>query len=313
MIIDRNAGVTPNRYQSPLLRRTIGRRIGRADRDDMLRALLWVNEVQMAGDLTAAWRELHSRLDRETKEAERRRDRQSWETFDQVGVGTRTAAQELADKLWSERYEALEALEECERVTEKLGECLGMDYGDEQAGLRTVLAVLNDQLQLANERLGDLISADKAELHGWAKLEQHRRNAAVRTGVTLEQLDKMDQQEFDRAIQDALERSGFHVTSNKPAVLEVSRETETGLVICANSRNPARDQKTDIERIVDAQRLAEERGASGVLVISNLRYVSHPAHRLLQDVKPKIRLVQRFGLQQWIEWGMPLSTVSRSA
>ncbi|MER5747165.1 restriction endonuclease [Streptomyces sp. NPDC002225] len=313
MIIDRKAGITPNRYQSYHLRRTIGRRIGRADRDDMLRALLWMSEVRVASDLTAEWRELHRKLDRETTAAEGRRSRNSWDTSDQVGESTRAVAKDLADELWSERYEAREALKECERVAEKISGRLGMDHSDERTDLRAVLSVFKDQLQLANERLSDLLAKDKAQLHGLAELEQHRRALGARTGVTLEQLDKMDRQEFDRVIEDALERSGFKVTFNGPAVLEVSRGTGTGLVICANSQNPDCDQKIDVEQVVNVQRLAEEREVGTVLLVSNLRYFSHPAYRLLQELKPDITGIQRFELQRWIEWGMPLSTVVGSA
>ncbi|MFC8793363.1 hypothetical protein [Streptomyces cinereoruber] len=292
MIIDRNADVTPNRYKSPLLRRTIGKRLGHADRDDMLRALLWVSEVRMASDLADAWREFHRQLDRETTEAQNRRDRQIWEVSDQVGESARAAAKDLAEKLWPERYEAREALEECERVAEKFGSRLGMDHGDELPGLRTVLAVMSDQLELANERLSELMSKDKEELHELAQLEQRRREPEAGGGVTLEQLDKMEQAEFDLVIQGALERSGFQVTSSEPAVLEATDSAGgAGLVICLNSQNPARDEKTNVEQIAKAQRLAEEHGAVSVLLISNLRYLSHPAYRLLEGLKSKVHLI----------------------
>ncbi|MFF8604096.1 restriction endonuclease [Streptomyces sp. NPDC015232] len=300
MIIDRNAGVTPNRYESSVLRRTIGRRIGRADRDDMLRALLWVSEVRLAGDLVAAWRQLHQELDRETHEAQLRRDGQPWQWWDQVGVSSRAAAKDLTEKLSAERYEAQEALKECERVAEKLAHRLGTHHSDDLIVLRTVLSVLNGQLQSAKKRLSDLMSTDRDELHRLAELEQRRRAG---TGTTIEQLDKMEQSDFDRVIQQALERSGFTIVTAEPKVLEVAREAFKSIVFCDHAKRPASEQATDIEAIVAAQRFALERGYSSVLVVSNLRFISHPAHRLTESSQPGVEMIQRYDLQRWIEWG----------
>ncbi|MFI8966972.1 hypothetical protein ACIGO8_33235 [Streptomyces sp. NPDC053493] len=307
MIIDRNAGVTPNRYQSAALRRTIGRRIGRADRDDMLRALLWVSEVRLAGDLVTAWRQLYQELDREMHEAQRRRDGLSWQEGDQVGVSSRAAAEDLAEKLLAERHEAQQALKECERAAEKFAHRLGTHHSDDLTVLRTVLSVLNDQLQSAKKRLSALLSTDKDELHGLAELEQRRRAG---TGTTLEQLDQMEQSDFDRLIQQALERSGFTIVTAESKVLEVAREAFKGIVFCDHARNPASGQATDIEAIVAAQRSALDRGYSSVLVVSNLQFISHPAHRLTASSQPDVEMIQRFDLQKWIEWGEPFDDVA---
>ncbi|MGW6557599.1 restriction endonuclease [Streptomyces hydrogenans] len=307
MIIDRNAGVTPNRYQSSELRRTIGRRIGRADRDDMLRALLWVSEVRMAGDLTDAWREFHGTLDRETKEAERRRDRGTWALRGQVGVKVQAVARELAGELWSERYEAKEALDECKRIAGAFEERLGLDHGEGSVDQRAALTVLGAQLESAKDRLASLIAKDREQLHQWATLEQGRIEAEARGGVTLDQLDRMDQTEFDDVIQAALERFGCQVTRSAPAVLEVDQpHGGSFLVICINSSKPAYEERTSVEQIVKAQRLIAERAAAKVIMISNLRFFSPPARRLYQEIEreSEVRLITRFELEQWVAWGL---------
>ncbi|MGW8355564.1 hypothetical protein [Streptomyces wedmorensis] len=119
MIIDRNAGVTPNRYQSQPLRRTIGKRIGRADRDDMLQALLWGSEVRIADDLVLAWRQFRQELERKKQEAQLRRDKTRWR-LDQVAVLAHEEADKLLKKLAEEDFEAEEALAECEQALQAL-------------------------------------------------------------------------------------------------------------------------------------------------------------------------------------------------
>ncbi|MFE5095957.1 hypothetical protein ACFRCI_37850 [Streptomyces sp. NPDC056638] len=312
MIIDRNASVTPNRFESPWLRRTMGKRIGRAGRDDMLRALLWVSEVRMADGTAAAWREFHQELERELAEAKRRRDRLSWQRSDQIAADCYEAAKELADQLWEERQGAAEALKQCEDIAQGFSSRLGLDLFDEERALpdtRAALAVLNDHLPPARQRFNKLISDDQQVLHRLGKREERKRQSAGKPGLTIEQLDAAEQDEFDDAIRQALERSGFQASSREPRTIEVTSDGETGLVFCANVQHPACDETTDVRVILTAQRLATANGLRGVVVISNLRYISRAANMLCEGTTPSVRLMQRFELQRWVEWGVPLRNV----
>ncbi|MFF7780370.1 restriction endonuclease [Streptomyces tanashiensis] len=309
MIIDRNAGVTPNRYQSQPLRRTIGKRIGRADRDDMLQALLWVSEVRIADDLVLTWRRFRQAIEREKQEAQLRRDKTRWQ-LDQVTVLAHEAADKLLKELADEVLEAGQALAECEQALQALRNRLGKSPHYEQdrlSDLRTVLSALSDQLPTAKERLAALLTMDIERLRPLAELEQRQSQAPIETSVPLHQIDDMKQDDFEQVIRRALERSGYHIVSAAPKALEVAREAFNGIVFCDHARRPASNQSTGVEQIAAAQRLAAERGYSSVLVISNLRFISHPAHRLTESREPAVEMIQRFDLQRWLEWGEPLN------
>ncbi|MEU6621934.1 restriction endonuclease [Streptomyces litmocidini] len=309
MIIDRNAGVTPNRYQSQPLRRTIGKRIGKADRDDMLQALLWVSEVRIADDLVLAWQRFRQEIEREEQEAQLRRDKNRWE-LDQVAILAREAADKLLKGLAEEGFEAGEALAECEQTLQALRNRLGKspDYEqDRLSDLRTVLSVLSDQLPLAKQRLAALLTKDRERLYPLAELEQRQRQAPIETCIPLQQIDNMKQDHFEQVVRQALERSGYRIVSAEPKAFEVARDAFNGIVFCDHARHPAPHQTTSIEQIAAAQRLAAERDYSSVLVISNLRFISHPAHRLTESREPTVEMIQRFDLQRWLEWGEPMN------
>jgi hypothetical protein len=276
----------------------------------MLRALLWVSEVRTAGDVTGAWREFHQELNRELTEAERRRDRMAWQRSSQIAVACHEAAKSLAEELWCERQEAQEALQQCEGIAQEFSTRLGVGHDFEPQGAppetRAALGVLNDYLLPARQRLTKLLSDDRHELHRLAELEERKRQSGSRPGVTIEQLDAMEQQEFDGAVRQALEHAGLQVFPRGPRILEVSRDGEKGLVFCANTQRPAQDETTHIRMIIAAQRLARASDLDRVLVVSNVRYVSRPAYRLCEEETPSVVLVQRFELQRWIEWGIPL-------
>ncbi len=145
--------------------------MGRADRDDMLHALLLVTEVRIAHRTTVAWREFHAEIDRETKDAERRRDSSTWNN-DQVAADCRAAAGTLADKLWTERQGALESLTECEAITTRFGRRLGVYLTDDSCDttdIRAALAALNDYLVTARQQLSTLLAEDRAALHSLAR------------------------------------------------------------------------------------------------------------------------------------------------
>lgn len=308
MIIDRHASVTPHRFETPWLRRTIGKRIGRADRDDMLHALLLVTEVRMANRITVAWREFHAELDRETKDAERRRDSSTWNN-DQVAVGCRAAARLLADKLGEERLGAGESLTECEAITERLGRRMGVSLVDDSSDTtdtRAALAALNEYLVAARQQFATLLAEDRAALHSLARQEVLKRERARELAPTITQIDAMDQDAFDDAVQQKLEHSGFRVTSRQPKALLVTRKGKRGLVYCVTVPVAETDVPTQVREIAAAQRLAKSQDLSVVLVVTNQRFISRPAEKYRAEANPSVLLMQRTELQRWIEWGMPL-------
>ncbi|MEU3408931.1 hypothetical protein ABZ766_33985 [Streptomyces sp. NPDC006670] len=312
MMIDRNADVTPHRYESPLLRRAIGRRIGHADRDDMLRALLWSTEVRIAAEVTLGWRELFGELRQEVQAAERRRDRLSWQGSDQVARRCRKAAIKLLIALQEEQRNAAEAIDHCMDLTDEFRNCLGTATDDRQeplADARGALAALNDELSAARSRFTDRMDEDRKELHRLAELERKRRDAP---GPTIRQLDGMQQDEFDTIVQQALERSGFRTRHRAPRVIEVSRGRGRGLVYCANVQEPDTEKMVHVRDLVAVQRLAEVSGTGSVLLVSNLPYISRAALRHLEGMSCDVKHVDRFDLQQWIEWGTPLQALEAS-
>ncbi|OIJ95439.1 hypothetical protein BIV24_09170 [Streptomyces colonosanans] len=280
----------------------------------MLRALLWVSEVRLADDIAAAWRAFHRELAREYTEAGRRRDNLAWQRSDQIAVDCHKAADELADKLWDEQQEAADALRQCQDIVQEFTTRLELRLDDDQGDLtRAALALLNDHLPPARQRFTALMSNDRQELHTLATLEERKRRAASTQCTTIEQLDAMEQHEFNVTVLQALKRSGFQVHSRGPRVLEVSRDGGEGLVYCAHVQHPGHNETTDVRTMLTAQRLAETRGFPGVLLVTNLRYLSRPAYRLLQEWDDNFRIVQRFDLQQWLGWDVPLRSLLGSA
>ncbi|MFD7096408.1 hypothetical protein [Streptomyces xanthophaeus] len=312
MMIDPNADVTPNRYESPLLRRTIGRRIGRASRDDMLRALLWASEVRIADEVSDAWHHFHERLNRALQEAERRQNLLSWEPDDRVVGGCRTAVTTLLAGLRQECHSAAEAAEHSTELARELKDWLGAPPGDRADLLtdtRVALASLHGDLPAARDRFKALMDENKAELHDLAILEQKRLHA---TGPSLLELGAMQQDEFDAVIQRALERSGFQTLHREPRVIEVSRAGRKGLVYCANTQTPKTDEMVHLRDLVSVQRLATAGDFGIVLLVSNLPYMSRAALRFIDTMSCSVEHLDSFDLQQWIEWGMPLRAVVES-
>ncbi|MFF2902422.1 hypothetical protein [Streptomyces sp. NPDC057966] len=309
MIIDRNANVTPNHYESPWLRRTIGKRIGRASRDDMLRALIWVSEVRIADDAAQGWRRLLQHLHRERTDAKRRQDELAWQRSDQIGGGCYEAASRLADELKNEQQGATEALMQCEAIRERFNKRLGLDLDGEEGippDTRAALAVLDDQLQSAKERLDALVSRDRETLHQFAERERYKRQSARTPGWTIAHADALGQDEFDDVIRETFERAGILTTRLGPRAIEITKNGTTGLAFCANVQNPGPHETIDVRMILTAQRLASADNFQALLVISNLRHASRVASRIIEDRTPSARLMQRHGLQRWVEWGMPL-------
>ncbi|WP_405785865.1 restriction endonuclease [Streptomyces sp. NBC_01367] len=278
----------------------------------MLRAFLWVSEVRIAVGLAREWRSFLEQVTRERTEAEHRRDSNAYRSPDQVTEVTWQVARKLVKHLGAEEFEAQHALAECEAAAGVFGSQLGKDLRLQEerlSDLRAALSGLRSQLSGAKKRLDSLLEKDRKRLRQIAEIEMLKRQASTDAGTSLHQLDQMTQQDFEQAVREATQRSGFEVVHYEPRMIEVKRGGSKGIIFCEHGRHPTRDEYTSIEQIVTAQRLASERGHSSVLVITNLRFVSHPAHRFMQGRHPKVQLVQRFELQRWIEWGVPLDSL----
>ncbi|MFI8164089.1 hypothetical protein ACIF6I_33405 [Streptomyces microflavus] len=307
MIIDRNASVTPNRYEAPWLRRTIGKRIGRANRDDLLSAFVWVAGVRLAEELTGEWREFCFQLDRELRDAEQRQSVLRWRLDDQVADLCHTYSSKVADALGDEHFWAEQSLSQCEQIAHELSGRLGLKLGDEYEACRDThlsLGILSAQLETARQRVDKVMGRYRRKSHALAEVEElQQRDAAA---PTLTQLDAMTPDQFDEVIREALERSGFRTKSCGPRLTEISREDETRLVYSDHVQDPKADETTDLRSMVRAQRAAEASGFDAVLTITNLKYISHPAQRHIENTAPTVHLVQRRELQRWVQWEMPL-------
>lgn len=308
VIIDRNAGVTPNRYETSSLRRAIGKRLGRADRDDVLSAFIWVAEVRLAEELTANWRDFCAQLSREVSDAETRQAKLTWQFYDdQVADRCRTYASKVADKLSGEHFEAQEALQQCHDMAEEIGGRLGLrregtvaPQGDTQLSL----GIFHAQLTDAQVRVGKIMGRYRQKSHELAMLEERQKRGT--TTPTLTKIDAMTSDQFDEVIRQALRRSGFQTTDRGCRITEISRGTKKELVYSAHVQQPKHNEATDLRSMVRAQHVAEAEGFDDVWAITNLKFISTPAKRHIEETAPTVRLVQRPELQRWIQWEMPL-------
>ncbi|MFJ4858663.1 hypothetical protein [Streptomyces sp. NPDC088730] len=308
MIIDRNAGVTPNRYETSSLRRAIGKRLGRADRDDVLSSFIWVAEVRLAEELTANWRDFCDQLSREMNDANARKARLSWQfDDDQVADRCQTYASKVADKLSDEHFEAQQALQQCHDIAREIGGRLGLkaDRRDaHQDDTQLSLGIFHAQLAAAQARVEKIMGRYRQKTHELAKLEEHQKRGAATP--TLTKLDAMTSDQFDEVIRQAFGRSGFQTTDLGCRITEISRGTEKALVYSAHVQQPEHKEITNLRSMVRAQRAAEAAGFDAVWAITNLKFISHPAHRHIEETVPAVHLIQRPELQRWIQWEMPL-------
>lgn len=307
MIIDRHASVTPNRYEASWLRRSIGKRLGRADRDDLLAALVWVAEVRLAEGLTEEWREFCAHLQRETDDAEKRRNMLAWTSDDQLADHMGERASKVADALREEHYEAEQCLSQCKQIAKEASNRLGLapDEGYEDCReTRVSLGILAAQLEAGQQRVDQLMSEYRGRAHVLAEIEAlHQRSTNT---PTLTQLDAMTSDQFDEVIRKMFERSGWQTKPCSPRITEISRDHEKVLVYSAHVQNPKENETSDVRSMVRAQFAARAAGFDAVLTITNLKYISHPAHRYAEEAAPTVRLAQRNELQRWVQWGMPL-------
>ncbi|MFI0020307.1 hypothetical protein [Streptomyces griseus] len=307
MIIDRHASVTPNRYEASWLRRSIGKRLGRADRDDLLAALVWVAEVRLAEGLTEEWREFCAHLQREQDGAKKRRNLLAWTSDDQLADHMGERASKVADALGEEHYEAEQCLSQSKQIAQEASDRLGLGPGEGDEACRETrvsLGILAAQLEAARQRVDQLMSEYRVKAHDLAELEAlHQRSTHT---PTLAQLDAMTSDQFDEVIRKMFERSGWVTKACGPRITEISRADEKMLVYSAHVQNPKVDEASDVRSMVRAQFAARAAGFDAVLAITNLKYISHPADRYTEETDLTVQLAQRSELQRWIQWEMPL-------
>lgn len=270
----------------------------------------------MAGAVASAWREFLQDIKRELSEAEQRRDRY-WQRSDQVAAGCQEAAAKLADDLWRERTAAEEVLQQCEVIVREFTARLGRHELDDERCLlldsRAALGVLSDHLGPAKQRLAELLADNRGSLHQLAMLELRQRHRTTKSLATLEQLDAMDQHEFDEIVFRGLSRGGFQPLLLEPRILTFVGAGARGLVYCANVQRPRHDAVTDARAILSAQREARSRDIGHVLIVTNLMFISSIGNQIFDASDLSMTLLQRPDLQRWIDWGMPLRDVVADA
>ncbi|MFH9568489.1 hypothetical protein [Streptomyces globisporus] len=309
MIIDRHASVTPNRYEASWLRRSIGKRLGRADRDDLLAALAWVTEVRLAEGLAEEWREFCAHLNREQDDAENRRNLLAWTSDDQLADHMGERASKVADALSEEHHEAKQCLNQSKQIAQAASHRLGLGPGEGNEACRETrvsLGILAAQLEAGRQRVDQLMSEYRGKAHELAELEAlHQRSTNT---PTLAQLDAMTSDQFDAVTRKRFERSGWQTKACGPRITEISRDDERQLVYSAHVQNPGENETSDVRSMVRAQFAARAAGFDAVLAITNLKYISHPAHRYNEEAGLTVELAQRNELQRWIQWEMPLES-----
>ncbi|WP_138909247.1 restriction endonuclease [Streptomyces chryseus] len=327
MIIDRAAGVTPTRFVDRGLRKEIGRLIGAASRDTMLRAFLWVSECQIAQEICEEWEAHASQLDRELRDAVERQaatvaPSYSWiaDSRDQITKGCHEASSALVVKLEDESAEARQAHQECTQVLFELSCQLG------QRGTQTLpvadscgtplldtLGPLREQLDASRKRFAALVAQDREELHELAILEESRQRSADRgSSVSLHRIDASPSSEFVDLVKSLLERDGFQTrcpggVGSEVLVLATCREGHTSLVRVHHVRGTEgwKPEPTEMStpKLHAALLVAKQHGADDVTVVTN-RDFSRPARRYADE--HDMSLLDRNDLQRWAVWGQSM-------
>ncbi|MGK5546692.1 restriction endonuclease [Streptomyces sp. URMC 127] len=334
-MIDRNAGVTPSRYADSGLRKAVGELIGRADRDDMLRALILVSECRMAQDIGDAWAAHAAMLEREVKEAKRRADGTKqppgygFDTRNPVDKAAHQASNRLREELTRELREAREAHQECVSTLEKNTYILGYVPAEPASGsllepdLLDAMAVLRDQLRSARQRVGEIMDRDRADLHDLAFQEEYRRSSAgAEAPVRLRDIDRMAPGAFADLVEQLLRRDGY--PTHRPAAARAERMITANVSggpvtffahrvdgsrgsAMAWAAGPAGDIGTpDLHRM---HRLAAQCTDQPLVVVTNGGF-SRPAQRYA--AQHGIGLLGRDLLLRWAEWQEPLDVTEPS-
>lgn len=328
VIIDRAAGVTPNRFLDKGLRQEVGRLIGKATRDDMLRTFLWVSECQIAHDICEAWAKHISVLDRELREAvQRQADTRSrsyswgYDSRDQVTKDCHQAAMALADGLRQERNEAGQAHHECTQVLFELSSHFGMPLtkrvpiaDTSGAPLLDTLGPLRKQLDAARSRLAVLITEDREVLHELALRESYRRQSLTdESPVSLTDIDSMKPSVFVELAEAMLQRDGFQtarpVGAGSAAVVSATCPRGHALLLSTHrvqrpyGQTPEPAAMVGTPALYTVRAITERLKVDLVVVVTNGHF-SEPARRYGDE--NDMWLLARRDLQWWAEWREPL-------
>ncbi|MFK0112555.1 restriction endonuclease [Streptomyces sp. NPDC091217] len=335
MIIDRTAGVTPNRFLDRGLRQDVGRLIGKATRDDMLRTFLWASECQIAHEICEAWTEHISVLDRELREAvQRQADTQgrtySWgyDSRNQVTKDCHQTTVILVSGLRKERNEAGQAHHECSQVLFELTSHFGtsltkrVPIADASgAPLLDTLAPLRKQLDAARSRLAALIADDREALHELALREGYRRvSLADDSSVSLADIDSMTPVAFGDLVEVMLQRDGFRtarpVGVGRTSVVAATCPRGHLLLVSTHRVQAPFGQAPEPAARVGAPalhtvRVVAERLEPDLVVVVTNGHFSEPARRY-GDAND-MWLLPRRDLQSWAEWQEPVECCDDSA
>ncbi|MFE7588421.1 restriction endonuclease [Kitasatospora sp. NPDC057512] len=303
MIIDRHARVVPPRSSSKAISRAMGRLIGKADRDDQLRALIWIGQCRLAQRVVDGWEGHVVRLRRELDAAKSRNDR--WASlletmFDPVGSFQKRQCEEVAkdlcEQLDAELGEAREALEEARSA---------LDYIDSALDR---LAPLDHQLREAGERLARLLREDRERLHLLALREEHfRKQKADRTVRTLAAVDALAPKDLAGLVRGLLGEEGWTLLGTRMGrTVVISARRPAGHTIAIFLPLGARREMKPHLKVADVQnaRRAAASARVGSVVVMGTGTATRPARRYADS--HGITLVDRDGFEQWAILRCPL-------
>ncbi|MFG2919022.1 restriction endonuclease [Kitasatospora sp. NPDC048298] len=281
----------------------MGRLIGKAGRDDQLRALIWIGQCRIAQRVVDGWEGHVVQLRREL-EASRERSSQRgfrWESmFDSVkGFQMRQceeAADDLTGRLEAELGEAEEAMVESQQSMKNINSALDR------------LAPLEHQLREARERMADLLREDRERLHLLALREEHfRRQRTDRTVRTLAVLDALAPKDLAALVQDLLREEGWAPLCTRMArTVVITARQPAGHTIAICLPLGARHEKKphlNVADVQDARRAAAETGTDSVVVMGT-GTATGPARRYADS--RRIALMDRDRFEQWAILRCPL-------
>ncbi|MFE9468766.1 restriction endonuclease [Streptomyces virginiae] len=309
MIIDRDANVTPHRYEHAVVRKEMGRLIARADKDDLLACLLWTGECRIAETICKAWEDHAAWLCKEMDEAKHRSQSRFFH-WDQVSIDCRAAASDIQESLEIELVEAKQALAEATLLSSEISGHFGLDLEAraqaEKARGYTLdtLAILRNQLEQAQSRLADLLAQDRRRLHDLAITESFKRRAE-RT-LTLTQIDQMSATAFRELVQRLLANDGHPVvTAGHSLLASVGSGRRISITVKHVRRSQAGGLPNDAVGtfvLHKAYRAAVSADTEAIVVTNGT--ITQPALRYA--AANQVRLIDRSKLQRWAEWGEPM-------
>ncbi|MFD9030859.1 restriction endonuclease [Streptomyces sp. NPDC059567] len=298
----------------------MGDLLGKADRDDLLRVLIWTAECRIAADVAADWRAHLALLSRELTEATRRSTH--WDFFSDVTIsaGCRKAAEAVHEALGPELLEAKEALGECEQVVDEIDRHLGRHLGARaRLEARTGPALegivpLRDQLADAQDRVKEILAADKERLHALALAYGYAKHSKKHgAGSDLSAIDRMTPERFTRHVVDMLHRDGCPpeeeaLYGDSPSSL-IMASTRLGTLAIRPHHMGADAYSSSAPSVTTPMLRRDVQAAAAhdcdhVLVVTNSRF-SRPARRYA--AQQRIRLIDRDALRNWSEWQQPLA------